>query len=98
MAAKGKSVDNPHAESFFRTLKVEEVYISEYNTFEEAKQSIKRFIEIVYNKKRLHASLGYVPPEEFEEAYYKQKSQSSISMTASHGMRKKKFLLFPKRN
>ena len=52
--------------SFFRTLKVEEVYMFEYDNFEEALQGITHFIEEVYNSKRLHSSLGYMPPEEFE--------------------------------
>jgi len=47
--------------SFFRTLKVEEVYMFEYDSFEEAIQGITHFIEEVYNSKRLHSSLGYIP-------------------------------------
>ena len=49
-----------------KTIKVEEVYINEYETFEESLKNVKHFIEIVYNKKRLHSSLGYITPEEFE--------------------------------
>jgi putative transposase len=64
--AIGNAYENAHAESFNKTLKVEEVYINEYETFEEAYRNIKYFIELVYNKKRLHSSIGYVPPEEFE--------------------------------
>jgi transposase InsO family protein len=66
MSRRGNPYDNAFAESFNKTLKVEEVYINEYETFEEAYKNIKHFIELVYNKKRLHSSLGYVPPEEFE--------------------------------
>jgi len=66
MSGSGNPYDNAFAESFNKTLKVEEVYINEYETFEEALKNIKHFIEIVYNKKRLHSSIGYVPPEEFE--------------------------------
>ena len=66
MSRKGNPYDNAFAESFNKTLKVEEVYINEYETFEEAYKNIKHFIELVYNKKRLHSSLNYVPPEEFE--------------------------------
>jgi transposase InsO family protein len=58
--------DNAFAESFIKTLKAEEVYIKEYKNMNEAYQNIKHFIESVYNKKRLHSSIGYVPPEEFE--------------------------------
>ena len=53
-------------ESFFRTLKVEEVYMFEYETYGEVLKRIPYFIEKVYNKKRLHSSLEYMPPEEFE--------------------------------
>jgi len=67
MSASGNPYDNAFAESFNKTLKVEEVYINEYETFEDALINIKHFIDIVYNKKRLHSSIGYVPPEEFEK-------------------------------
>ena len=66
MSGKGNAYDNAFAESFMKTLKVEEVYINEYNTFEEAYDNIKHFIELVYNEKRLHSSIGYKPPVEFE--------------------------------
>lgn len=71
MSASGNPYENAFAESFNKTLKVEEVYINEYETFEEALKNIKHFIEIVYNKKRLHSSIGYVPPEEFEREVLK---------------------------
>jgi putative transposase len=67
MAAKGTPRDNAQAESFFRTLKHEEVYLTEYEDCRQAKQALGRFIEQVYNEKRLHSSLGYRPPSEFEE-------------------------------
>ena len=51
---------------FFRTLKVEEVYMFEYETYGEVLERIPYFIEEVYNRKRLHSSLGYRSPEEFE--------------------------------
>lgn len=66
MSAKGTPRDNAQAESFMRTLKHEEVYLHDYQTFEEAEPSIGHFIERVYNEKRLHSSLGYRPPSEFE--------------------------------
>ena len=66
MSGKGNAYDNAFAESFMKTLKVEEVYINEYETFEEAYANIKHFIELVYNEKRLHSGIGYVPPAEFE--------------------------------
>jgi putative transposase len=69
MSAKGNPYDNAKAESFFRTLKREEVELNQYRTFAEAEQNIGRFIEDVYNQKRLHSSLGYAPPAEFEVAH-----------------------------
>lgn len=78
MADTGVSVDNPYAESFNRTLKVEEVYLADYDTIVDAKESMKRFIEEMYNKKRLHSSLGYKPPEEFEEEWLKQNEKRDI--------------------
>lgn len=66
MSAKGNPYDNARAESFFKTLKREEVYLQQYQTFAEAEQNLARFIDDVYNRKRLHSSLGYRPPAEFE--------------------------------
>jgi transposase InsO family protein len=66
MAAVGNPYENAKAESFFRTLKLEEVYLKDYRDFEEAHENIAEFIEEVYNEKRLHSSLGYLPPVEFE--------------------------------
>jgi transposase InsO family protein len=77
MADTGISVDNPFAESFNRTLKVEEVYLRDYQNLEEAQQSIGDFIEKVYNAKRLHSSLGYMPPIEFEELWKSRRLQKS---------------------
>lgn len=66
MTESGNPRENAFAESFMKTLKVEEVYLKEYETFEEAHSNIKQFIEEVYNAKRLHSSIGYVPPNEKE--------------------------------
>jgi putative transposase len=67
MSRKGNPYDNAFAESFMKTLKYEEVYLWEYETFDEAYKNIKKFLEIVYNKKRIHSSIGYNTPEEFEK-------------------------------
>jgi transposase InsO family protein len=68
MAARGNPYENAKAESFFKTLKHEEVYLKEYRTFEEAQANLERLIEDAYNRKRLHSRLGYRPPVEFEAA------------------------------
>jgi transposase InsO family protein len=68
MAAIGNPYENAKAESFFKTLKREEVYLKEYRTFAEARTNLAQFIDDVYNTKRLHSSLGYRPPAEFEDA------------------------------
>jgi len=72
MSAKGCPVENAFAESFFGSLKVEEVYMWEYENYEDAAERLPYFIEEVYNKKRLHSSIGYMPPEEFEKMFEKK--------------------------
>jgi len=67
MSRKGNPYDNARAESFMKTLKSEEVYRNEYRDFNEASASIGEFLECVYNQKRLHSALGYLPPAEFEQ-------------------------------
>ncbi len=69
MAAAGAPKENAPTERWMRTVKEEEVDLEEYRTFGEAKQAIGRFIEEVYNRKRLHSGLGYRPPNEFEEIF-----------------------------
>lgn len=66
MSRRGNPYDNATCESFIKTLKNEEVYLWEYDTIEDAKMRIPYFIKDVYNEKRLHSSLGYRPPNEFE--------------------------------
>ena len=70
MAAVGKAEENGYAERFMRTIKEEEVYLSEYINFGDALQQIRHFIEDVYNTKRIHSSLGYLTPAEFEFAWW----------------------------
>ena len=66
MSRKGNPWDNAACESFIKTLKYEEVFRNGYRNLAEARASIREFIEKVYNQKRLHAALGYLPPAEFE--------------------------------
>jgi len=69
MSSVGNPYDNAKAESFFKTLKLEEVYLKEYESLADAEANLEEFIEQVYNTKRLHSSLGYLPPTEFEATY-----------------------------
>lgn len=78
MAAVGNPYENALAERFFRTLKHEEVHLKRYQTDEEARANIKEFIEDVYNKKRLHSALGYLPPSEFEQSRVSLKSKNGL--------------------
>ena len=74
MSRRGNPYDNAQAESFMKTLKYEEVYRAEYRDERDARREIKRFLEKVYNEKRLHSALGYLPPAEFERSLLKQKA------------------------
>jgi len=74
MSRTGNPYDNAKAESFMKTLKCEEVYLKTYRDREEVHASIAHFIEEVYNHKRLHSALGYLPPASFEEAAARQLS------------------------
>ena len=66
MSRKGNCYDNAFVESFFRTLKVELVNREKFKTRQEAKQKIFEFIEVWYNRQRLHSSLDYMTPEQYE--------------------------------
>lgn len=79
MSAKGYCYDNAFMESFFKTLKAEEVYLTEYEAIEDVIKSIPKFIEAVYNEKRLHSSLGYFSPEEFERL-------AALGLLKKHGI------------
>ncbi len=68
MSRRGNCYDNAVMESFYKTLKSELVNHEKYATREEARQSIFEYIEVFYNRRRLHSALGYLSPEAFEAA------------------------------
>jgi putative transposase len=69
MAAVGEPRENGYAERLMRTIKEEEVELSEYQDFADASGQLGRFLDDVYNRKRIHSSLGYLTPEEFERQW-----------------------------
>jgi transposase InsO family protein len=73
MSRKGNPYDNAFMESFYKTLKYEEVHLADYDTYDDVINRLPFFMEEVYNRKRLHSSIGYVPPAEFEADVLKMK-------------------------
>jgi transposase InsO family protein len=67
MSRKGNPYDNAACESFMKTLQHEEVLRNDYRDFHDARASLQEFLERVYNQKRLHSALGYLPPADFEK-------------------------------
>jgi Transposase and inactivated derivatives len=83
MSRKGNPWDNAACESFMKTLKYEEVYRNEYRDLAEARASIGEFLERVYNQKRLHSALGYLPPAEFEAQLAAQTAETAARQISS---------------
>jgi putative transposase len=74
MAAIGEPRENGYAERLMRTIKEEEVALTEYLDFADAYRQIGRFLEAVYNRKRIHSALGYLTPAEFEEQWQRERA------------------------
>jgi len=80
MASQGAPEQNPYAERLIRTIKEEEVDLSEYHSFADALAQIGYFIDDVYQKKRIHSALGYLTPVEFESAYWMMQLEQMSSL------------------
>jgi putative transposase len=83
MSRKANPWDNAACESFMKTLKYEEVFRNEYRDLAEARASIREFVEKIYNRKRLHSALGYLPPAEFEANLAAQKNLEAAARQLS---------------
>jgi putative transposase len=77
MSRKGNPWDNAACESFMKTLKYEEVHRNEYRDLNEARSTIRIFLEKVYNQRRLHSAIGYLPPAEFEANLITQQKEAA---------------------
>jgi putative transposase len=78
-ADKGKPTQNAYAERVIRTIKDEEVYLNEYQDFQDADRQIGKFIDDVYAKKRIHSSIGYLTPVEFEQQWINENQDGILS-------------------
>jgi putative transposase len=85
MASVGCPEENGHAKRWMRTLKEDHVQMTAYEDMEDARGQIKGFIEEVYQKKRVHSSLGYLPPAFFEAAWEAQSSEEKSKGNLAKG-------------
>jgi putative transposase len=80
MATAGEPSENGYAERLMRTIKEEEVTLHNYADFHAAYQGIGRFLDHVYQHKRIHSALGYLTPAEFETQWRQQTAAASIPL------------------
>lgn len=81
MATVGEPRENGYAERLMRTIKEEEVNLSEYHDFADAQRQLARFLDDVYNIKRIHSSLGYLTPREFEQQWRTERGRAKMAST-----------------
>ena len=81
MATVGEPRENGYAERLMRTIKEEEVNLSEYHDFADAQRQLTRFLDDVYNVKRIHSALGYLTPREFEEQWRTERARAKVAAT-----------------
>ena len=81
MATIGAARENGFAERLIRTIKEEEVYLSDYQDFADAQRNISRFLDDVYNVKRIHSALGYLTPREFEHQWREERQLATTTLT-----------------
>jgi putative transposase len=83
MATIGEARENGFAERVIRTIKEEEVYLSDYQDFADAHRQIARFLDDVYNVKRIHSALGYLTPTEFEQQWREERPPTTTTVTGA---------------
>ena len=81
MSRPANPYDNASCESFMKTLKQEEIYLNQYRDLEHLRSNVGDFMEQYYNRRRLHSSLGYLPPEEFEQTLPPTSSNAGAKMS-----------------
>ena len=84
MSKRGNPYDNAKAESFMKTLKVEAVYPMAFESFEDAATYLPNFIEAVYNRRRLHSSLGYLSPVQSEDQHIRATVKVAACILSGH--------------